>query len=151
MPSLITSEETDCFTGQMSDLFDTFKRPIIVFKDPKKVVTAGNVNDQNVYFGYRGRATAPSVITSFDVQSGTFDAVITYDDEQESKSLEDINTHSRNGECRIKVREPAREYINNGKTENIQFDGKVFNVVGDESVKDFFGFKLYVYHLEATR
>jgi hypothetical protein len=142
MASLVSQEEINVFTGDFQNLFDTFKRPITVFKKPKKVVTASNVNDQNV---------APDVIESYEPVSQAFEVMINYKDNQESDELSDINTFSYNGDVRIKVQEDCRDFIKQGKTENVQFDNKVFNVVGDESVKYFFGYKLYVFHLKATK
>ena len=46
MASLVSQDEINVFTGDFQNLFDTFKRSITVFKRPKKVVTASNVNDQ---------------------------------------------------------------------------------------------------------
>jgi hypothetical protein len=151
MASLVSQDEINVFTGDFQNLFDTFKRSITVFKRPKKVVTASNVNDQNIYFGYDSQNVAPDVVESYEAVSGTFDVMITYKDNQESDELSDLNTFSYNGDVRIKVQEDCRDFIKEGKTENIQFDNKVFNVVGDEAVKYFFGYKLYVFHLKATK
>ena len=38
MPSLLTDIEIANATGVLGDLFDTFSRPIVVFKEPKKVI-----------------------------------------------------------------------------------------------------------------
>lgn len=151
MASLVSQNEIDVFTGDFQNLFDTFKRPITVFKRPKKVVSASNVNDQNIYFGYDSQNVKPNVVESYEPVSGVFDVMISYKDNQQSDELNDLNTFSYNGDVRIKVQEDCRAFIKNGKTENIQFDDKVFNVVGDEAVKYFFGYKLYVFHLKATK
>lgn len=151
MASLVSQNEIDVFTGDFENLFDTFKRPITVFKRPKKVVSAGNVNDQNIYFGYDSQNVEPNVVESYESVSGVFNVMISYKDNQNSSDLTDLNTFAYEGDVRIKVQEDCRQFIKNGKTENIQFDDKVFNVVGDEAVKYFFGYKLYVFHLKATK
>jgi hypothetical protein len=151
MASLVTQNEIDIFTGDFENLFDTFKRPITVFKKPKKVVSASNVNDQNIYFGYDSQNVEPDVVESYEPVSGVFEVMIRYKDNQQSDPLEELNTNSFEGDVRIKVQEDCRNYIKNGKTENIQFDNKTFNVVGDDAVKYFFGYKLYVFHLKATK
>lgn len=76
MASLVSQEEINVFTGDFQNLFDTFKRSITVFKKPKKIVTAGNVNDQNVYFGYDSQNVAPDVVESYEAVSGVFDVMI---------------------------------------------------------------------------
>jgi len=151
MSSLVTQNEIDIFTGDFENLFDTFKRPITVFKTPKKVVSAASVNNQNIYFGYDSQNVAPNVIESYEPVSGVFEVMIRYKDQQQSNPLDELNTNSFEGDVRIKVQEDCREFIKDGRTENIQFDNKVFNVVGDEAVKYFFGYKLYVFHLKATK
>ena len=58
MPSLVTQSEVDVFTGDFQNLFDTFKRPIIVWKEPKKTFTT---IENNVYVGYGAEAVKTNV------------------------------------------------------------------------------------------
>ena len=51
----------------------------------------------------------------------------------------------------IKVQEPANDYINKGKTENVTFDNKSFKVISEDANKSFLNSKFYVYKLEATK
>ena len=146
MPSLVSQSEVDVFTGDFQNLFDTFKRPIIVWKEPKKTFTT---IENNVYVGYGAESVKTNV--SYTPQSGVFQAMIRYTDKQKAEYLEPLQIMELAGDCRIKVEQPARDYIKQGKTEKIVIDGKSFNVQTDEAVKYFFGVRLYVFHLKATR
>ena len=146
MPSLVSQTEIDVFTGDFQNLFDTFKRPIIVWKEPKKTFTT---IENNVYVGYGAESVKTNV--SYTPQSGVFQAMIRYTDKQKAEYLEPLQIMELAGDCRIKVEQPARDYIIRGKTEKIVIDGKSFNVQTDEAVKYFFGVRLYVFHLKATR
>ena len=56
------------------------------------------------------------------------------------------------GDVRIKVEQDCRDYIvKNGKTESIEIDGKIFNIVSDDGRRDFLDKVYYVFFLESTR
>ncbi len=55
------------------------------------------------------------------------------------------------GTVAIKVQEDARNYINKGITEKIDLDDKSFKVATSDSVKDHFGYQLFVYFLEEIK
>lgn len=150
MAGYLSSEQVFSVTGAQGQLFNTMKRDIIVFKQPKRVVTPANINNQNNYFGYGAENVFNSPVESYEAVSGTFSAQISYKDKQESDELPEINSHSYEGEVRIKVEGDCYDFIQRGKTENIQFDDKVFNVVGEARVKNFLGRKMYVYHLQSV-
>ena len=57
MANLLTNTDTSSFTGILADHFDTFKRNIIVYKEPKKVIDIAASNN-NVMAGY-GESSDP--------------------------------------------------------------------------------------------
>jgi hypothetical protein len=83
--------------------------------------------------------------------SGVFQATIRYNLDQETERLADIPSLVSIGGVFIKVQEPARNYINKGKTERITFDNKSFKVVSEDANKSFLNSKFYVYKLESTK
>ena len=146
MSSLVSADEVSVFTGDFKNLFDTFQRGIVVHKEPKKVVTSLSTT---LYAGYRPQNQTQ---TEYIPQTGTFPAMITYADQAENEFLEDISANFLGGDARIKVEKNCHDYIEaGGKTEKIQFDDLNFNIKTSAAVKNFFGFKLYVYHLEKTK
>lgn len=146
MASLLTAADITNFTGDFQDLFDTFKREIVVYKEPKKVIQ--NINIQS-YHGY-GDSAQKTNFTYLPV-SGTHQAIVSYKDRQESEEMGGVGLMYFAGDVRIKVDEEAKNYIKNGKTEKIVIDGKDFNVLTEDAVKNFFGLRLYVFHLRYTK
>lgn len=146
MASLITEQEKANLTGILGDVFDTFKRDIVVYKEPTKKVA---VIDDSFIFGY-GES---SNVVNYDyiVVSGTFDATIKYNPDQEVVQNGDINAGLSEGTVRIKVKEDCKNFIEGGKTEKIVFDGASFNIASDYSVKNFLDSTFYTYYLERIK
>ena len=145
MPSLITEAEKNNLTGVFNDIFDTFKRSIVVHKEPKRVVSSINTA---AMFGYGDPSS--SVNYTYVPQSGTYDATIRYNMDQDTERLGDIPQNVSVGGVFIKVKEEARDYINKGKTEKITFDNKSFKVVSKDANRSFLNSKFFVYKLEST-
>jgi hypothetical protein len=146
MASLISSTEKKNLTGIFTDIFDTFKREIVVHKEPKKVISQVNTSS---LFGYGDPAS--SVNYSYQPVSGVFDATIRYDLNQQTERLGDIPQNVSVGHVYIKVQEETKVYINKGKTEKITFDNKSFKIVSEDANKSFLDSKFYIYRLEATK
>jgi len=146
MASLISNTEKKNLTGIFTDIFDTFKREIVVHKEPKKVISQVNTSS---LFGYGDPAS--SVNYSYQPVSGVFDATIRYDLNQQTERLGDIPQNVSVGHVYIKVQEETKVYINKGKTEKITFDNKSFKIVSEDANKSFLDSKFYIYRLEATK
>ncbi len=54
------------------------------------------------------------------------------------------------GDVRIKVEKDCKDYIDKGKTESVEINGSLFNVVSSDGSRFFIGQTYYVYYLEAT-
>ena len=146
MPTLISDTEKNNLTGIFNDIFDTFKRQIVVHKEPKRVVS--QVNTASL-FGYGDPAR--SINYTYVPVSGVFDATITYNLDQGQERLGDIPHDVAVGGVFIKVKETARDYINKGKTEKITFDNKSFKVASLDANRSFLNSKFFVYKLESTK
>jgi len=146
MPSLISDTEKNNLTGIFNDIFDTFKRTIIVHKEPKRVVDSVNTAS---LFGYGDPAS--SVNYTYVPQSGIYDATIRYNLDQTQETLGDIPQYVSEGAVYIKVQREARDYINKGKTEKVTFDNKSFKVISEDANKSFLNSEFFVYKLESTK
>ncbi len=144
MSSLLSSTEIGGFTGVLLDHFDTFQRNITVHKEPLKVVST--INSANSYAGYGESSNTTQF--SYVPQSQTFSAMVIYANHQ--KGIASQVGSFPIGTIKIKVKEDAAKYINNGKTEKIDVDGKSFNAVTSDRVQNYLGLKFYIYHLEQT-
>jgi len=148
MADLLSQTDKDFFISVLGDIFDTFKRDIVIHKEPKKKIINPAIE---LYAGY-AESSAPANI-EYIPESKTFPGLVSYLDsigQQSDKRVGDINLDVRRGKVRIKVLEDAKEYIMKGTTEKVLLDGKAFNVITYDTVKYFFGMKWYVFYLEQT-
>lgn len=150
MASLLNETEKNNLTPLIEDLFDTFARDIIVHKEPKKIIK--NINT-NSLAGYDENVNPENY--EYIPESNIFKAKIKYENEQDLAALNHLGglrSLISQGIVKIKVRKDARDYILDGrKTEKIEFDGKAFNIISDESVKKFFNTVYYVFYLQTTK
>ncbi|MEK6882885.1 MAG: hypothetical protein AABY22_24895 [Nanoarchaeota archaeon] len=149
--SFLTSTDITNLTGQMSNHFQTFtldrSRTIIVYKEPKKVVSS---RDSTVYPGY-GPQSNLSNITSYVAVSGTYPAVINFVNQQKSEEILEPKVNvPKDAICRIKVEQNCADFINRDKTECIQVYSKKYNVISEMETNDFLGLKYYIYYLSET-
>ena len=145
MASLITSGEAAALTGIFNDIFDTFKREIVVWKEPIK--TVATVDDSFMY-GY----DIPSNVVNYtnSAVSGVFDAVVKYNDQMSKGYDPDLGSYLPEGKVRIKVKPATMRFIESGHTERIDFDEKSFDIKSMKTPKKFLGNEYYVYHLETV-
>mgnify|MGYP001024445406 CR=1 FL=1 len=148
MPSLVTAVEEKNLTGIFNDIFDTFKRDIVIHKEPKKLIADVSIPS---YFGYETDRSNKINYTYIPV-SGVYPATIRYRDTQEIEPLGITNAAAVSvGEVSIKVKSDAKIFIERGKTERITFDNKTFKISSDFAVARFLSSEFYVYQLEATK
>ena len=149
MAGYLNSSQVSTFTSAYSKHFDSFKRNIIVNKEPVRSVAQTNRQAAPV-FGYNSASN--EVQYSYAAVTGQFLAQVTYSSlDQKTEELEDIKNVVGKGRVRIKVEKAARDFIEDGrKTENIQFDNKTFNVITFDGVQNYLGLEYYIYYLQGT-
>jgi len=146
MASLLSSLEISGITGIFEDIFDTFKRTIVIHKEPVKTIS--QINTENL-FGYGDSSN--TVNYTYAPQSGSYFAKISYvEKSSEDPYVRDLGTRIDSNIVRIKVKNDVRNYIQKGKTEKITFDDKTFQIAGNEIVKNFLGSEFYIYYLKET-
>jgi len=143
MADLLSNTDKVSFQNSVLDLFETFSRKITVHKDPQKKITSV---DAHLLPGYEGTDNRGNI--TFVPKSETFDAIISYNRKQGTEAESFAGISIPMGEVRLKVEKTTKDYINNGKTIRIDFDEKSFKLVSSDSVKDYFGMKMYVYYVE---
>jgi hypothetical protein len=147
MPSLISQTEKDNLTGIFGDIFDTFCRQVIIYKEPLKTRISA-YNPDNFVFGF-GENQGEDGFTYTDV-TGIFPATIRYKSQDVDKNS-DSNTEISQGEVSIKVKRDCRDFINSGKTEKIVLDARTFVLDGDEETRSFLDSEFWVFKLKATK
>jgi hypothetical protein len=145
MASLISQSERQSLTGIFNDIFDTFKRDLVVYKEPKKIIQEINLDG---VFGY-GEYSQAANYTYVPV-TGVHPAVIRYGSDTEYRQVDDFTSNIPFGHATIKVKEDARDFIKNGKTEKITFDKKTFELASTDKVQRFLDSEYYVFLVKST-
>jgi len=146
MPSLLSAIEIANATGVLGDLFDTFSREIVIYKEPKKIINQLSTNSLPGY----GEAAIKNNITYIPV-SGAFQAKVKYNPKQDLELLPELKSRVSKGIVKIKVEKEAKDFIvGHGKTEKIMIDNKPYNVITDYTLKKFITLDHFVFFLESA-
>ena len=145
MASLISDTEKANLVSIFTDIFDTFKRDIIVHKEPIKVI---DQIDLTAIFGYDEYSNETNY--SHETDSKTIQAVVRYSTNHGFADIDKGAVNYITGDASVKVNKAGRDYINNGSTEKIVIDGKSFNVDGQELIQRFLDSEFYIFNLKLT-
>lgn len=150
MAGFLTNDNIFRISGAYKKHWDTFKRQIIVVKEPTKTIVSSNTTTSPV-FGY-GEESRPAVTFTYASVTGAFDAQVTSNLDQRAELLpEEVKNMVAIGKIRIKIQQDARDFIEDGrKTENIQYQNQTFNILSFDAVTNFFGLKFFTYTLERS-
>jgi hypothetical protein len=145
--SFINSTTAAEFSKDYDDFFTYFSRPFTVHKDPVRVIE--QVQNAPIY-GY-GQSSDPVNFTYIPVNA-VFSGRIYYNNSIDPDAVNsDLKLVFAKGDVTLKVKQDARDYIANGKTMKIEFDGKTWNVITEDIVKKYLNNIYYVYGLEQTK
>ena len=144
MASLLTSTEIASITGTIGDSFDTFKREIIVYKEPVRTIA-----DLSMSFLYGYDTEYKESNYTYTAVSGVYSGlVISSSNVAENGYINSAKIEVPDNEIKIKVEKDARDFIKNGmKTERIVISDKDYYVNGSDKkvslfTKDYYIFKL---------
>ncbi len=146
MPSLISATERANLTGIFNDIFDTFKRTIVVWREPLKVPIQ---TSSAPIFGYGD--TQEEQQYEYIPQSGVFDATIRYPSRQPVETETDSRVPLSEGQVSIKVKRDCRNYINEARVDKITVDDRDFILDDDERKSTFLDSEFFVFVLKATK
>lgn len=148
MPSLLSDLERAFFSNVMDDVFDTFARTIIVYKEPTKVQQSINTN--NFVYGF-GDEQAQEAYTYID-NTGVFPAKIAYSNRIENDKLRNFDTIKIPEGCvSIAVKTDGKDFINNGKTDKIVVDGNTFYLDSLVKRQPYFDSDSWIFILKPTQ
>jgi hypothetical protein len=146
MPSLISETEKANLLNDFNDIFDTFHRRIVVYKEPLK--TALPVDPTNMVFGFGEQQSQEGF--SLTQVTGVFPATIRYKN-QDKNLLPDLHATNPKGLVSIKVKRDARDFINSGRTDRIEFDERSYVVQGYEEKRSFLNSEFYVFEVKPVQ
>jgi hypothetical protein len=145
--SYISSDVAASFSNEYDQFFDYFSRAFIVNKDPIRVI---NQLSSPMIYGY-GQNSDQANFTYVPV-TGVFSGRIYYNNAKDDDVVDpDLKVIFAKGDVTLKVKQPARDFIANGKTLNLEFDGKTWNIITEDIVKRYLNNSYYVYGLEQTK
>lgn len=145
--SYISSDVAASFSNEYDQFFDYFSRAFIVNKDPIRVI---NQLSSPMIYGY-GQNSDQANFTYVPV-TGVFSGRIYYNNAKDNDVVDpDLKVIFAKGDVTLKVKKPARDFIANGKTINLEFDGKTWNIITEDIVKRYLNNSYYVYGLEQTK
>jgi len=145
--SYISSDVAASFSNEYDQFFDYFSRAFIVNKDPIRVI---NQLSSPMIYGY-GQNSDQTNFTYVPV-TGVFNGRIYYNNAKDNDVVDpDLKVIFAKGDVTLKVKKPARDFIANGKTINLEFDGKTWNIITEDIVKKYLNNSYYVYGLEQTK
>jgi hypothetical protein len=154
MPSLITDLQKTYVTGVFGNVFDTFSRPIIIYKEGIKTPVPTLPNNTAI-FGF-GQNQSQQLF-SFTPVTGIYPAIIKYAGRYGSEEKEDIlnsniDAYFGNGPISIKIRGDTKDFIINGHTEKIQIDGVMCILDSKEYRPQFlWGSQFYIFDLQIIK
>ena len=148
MSSLITLYEKQTTSNVFSDIFDTWSRPIIIYKEPIK--TQILPENPNNLFGF-GSSQSAELFTYTPV-SGIYPALIRYQNKFSSREdtfIPEVNEFTENKPLSIKVKNDCKNFILVGKTIKIQVDNLIYiltNIIPRPEL--FWNSEFYIFDLE---
>jgi len=153
MSNLLTDAERASFTDVIEDHFDTFKRNITIFIEPKQ--NFNNSSSQKYLPGYQASATANPALT---IISAVHEAIVIYGDFNRNVS-QSIGKNTDSGLVKIKVKQATYDYIKANKIVKITIDADSFNVASvgrranflNKNLGSTLGEIFYIFELEYTK
>lgn len=144
--SFLSSSDQSWYEEAIDTWFETFKKSIVVHKEPIKNIVQ---NTMNQMLGYQEDSNL--VDYTYTPRNQTFDAVIKYNPVDNLIEDKEIKMNVTDQPVIIYVKDDARKYIDIDITEKITFDGKDFNIFSTSIAKHYQNKTYYVYYLKETR
>jgi hypothetical protein len=151
MANLLSQSQISSFTGIFGDHFDTFAdhNEIVVFKEPIKNIVFATPNTSPGYPNYNNENLSENQVTYTPV-SGVYNAIVRHKKNNKFEFLPETRAVFFDGDIAIKVKQDARDYILQGRTENITINGRKYTISSDEWVQNFLGLKYYYFGLKTA-
>jgi hypothetical protein len=144
--AIITQSQIDDFASIFSGHFDIFGyHTLVVWKEPKKIISE---SPGPSYPGYDNTSVIQTI--TYQQVSGSFPALRVKDGDPRWKEFDQTRQQITKAQLRIKVKPDCRDYIMNGKTELVHYDGLPCNIVSDDAGQNYFGQQYHYFTLERT-
>lgn len=144
--SLVNQNIINKFTGVFGQHFDIFSPfySLVIFKEPIKTYSTDNAR----VYGY-GPDSNETTITYTPV-SGVYPAIIIFDKKQDKEIFFQTKSPLSKGGIIVKVKEDAKNFIEEGRNESFRLNRDVYNVISDPKEQNYLGLNYFYYKLEKT-
>ncbi len=134
-------------TGNLNVFFNDIAafNNITIYKQPIESYSSINLTPYN---GYELESVEKEITYTPVYQ--TFSGFVNYQDKQNTHIEPEIHSRIPEGGVRIKIKQDAKDYLENGKTERIEVNGQSFNLATSAGVQNYLGLKFFVFHLTRT-
>lgn len=147
MASLLSATQKASFEKGMTNLFDTFKQDIVIYKEAK--IDIINIAQPRMY-GYNERSDIDNI--NYIPVTGVFQALVTSSKKQKQERLEEAENRIDKGEVEIKVQSDANDFIqNNGKTLYVMINDLMYKFISSQSARPYISSQYFTYYLERER
>ena len=154
MPSLVNNNEKAYVVNTFYSIFETWSRPITIYKQPIKVPIIPNPNP-NALFGFGSEQQTP--LFDYIPVTGTFQALIKYagrygSDDKQNNINSELDAYLADGPISIKVQGDCKDFLINGTTEKIMIDG-IFAIMDGNLYRPqfFWGSQYYIFDLQTIK
>jgi hypothetical protein len=147
MASLLSATQKASFEKGMTNLFDTFKQDIVIYKEAK--IDIINIAQPRM-FGYNERSDIENI--NYTPVTGVFSALVTSNKKQSQDILEETENRIDKGEVEIKIQSDANDFIqNNGKTLYVTINDLMYKFISSQSPRPYISSQYFTYFLERER
>jgi hypothetical protein len=143
--SFLSTSDQSWYENAVDTWFETFKKQIIVHKEPIKNIVQ---NTTNQLLGYEENSNI--IDYTYTPRNATFDAVIKYNPTDNLEENPEIKIKFIDQLVQIYVKQDAKDYISKDRTEKITFDDKTFNIYSTSITKHYQAATYYMYYLKET-
>ena len=150
MPGLVSNSEENVLIGDYEQVFDTFSRPIVIYKQPIK--TALVTGPQNPGLFGMGDGQVATQYTYIPV-SGVYNGIVRYVNTKRNiaalEVVEETNTVTAIGEVMVKFDLDGYNFIeNSGQTDKFYFDSRDWYFASKARAMPFLGAAYFQYQLK---
>jgi hypothetical protein len=147
MASLLSATQKASFEKGMTNLFDTFKQDIVIYKEAEIQII--DINQPRM-FGYNERSDIENI--NYIPVTGVFQALVTSSKKQSQERLDEAENRIDKGELEIKVKSEANNFIqSNGKTLSISINDLMYKLITSQSPRPYITSEYFTYYLERER
>lgn len=142
MASLVTEDQKLSYGDVFNDIHDTFARPIIIYKIPKKVIIS---SDLDYNFAYHDQEALKA---DYIPVSGVFMARISWQDPSALNGYKEIKEEVHGNIVKLKVKKDVFDFLDNA--EHVEIDGRAVQFFGSSRPHGLFGIDFYTIFYEES-